>query len=107
MSYSILATYQFDKKIKQIAKKHRSIKEDLINLVSELSQNPIMGDELIENVFKIRMAISSKGKGKSGGSRVITYVKAADEIIYLIDIYDKSDQSTISIKKLKDLIENL
>ncbi len=107
MSYDILATDQFDKKVKQIAKKHRSIKEDLNILINELSENPTLGDEIIQDVFKVRMAISSKGKGKSGGSRVITYVQTVNQVVYLIDIYDKSEQSSISSKTLKELIEPL
>ncbi|MEM6737693.1 MAG: type II toxin-antitoxin system RelE/ParE family toxin [Bacteroidota bacterium] len=53
------------------------------------------------------MAITSKGKGKSGGARLITYVRVVKEMVYLIDIYDKADQATISDKELKLLIELL
>lgn len=42
------------------------------------------------------MKISSKGKGKSGGSRVITCVKIANEEITLLSICDKSEQADIS-----------
>ncbi len=66
-----------------------------------------MGDEIIQNCFKIRMSISSKGKGKSGGARVITFVYIQDETVYLLSIYDKSDQENISDKELRDLIQSL
>ncbi len=51
------------------------------------------------------MAISSKGKGKSGGSRVITCVKVVNEDIYLLAIYDKSDKENISDKELDLLLQ--
>ena len=66
-----------------------------------------MGDEIIQNCFKIRMAITSKGKGKSGGARVITFVYIQDETVYLLSIYDKSDKENISDKELRDLIQSL
>lgn len=53
------------------------------------------------------MAITSKGKGKSGGARVITFVYIQDEIVYLLSIYDKSDKENISDKELRDLIQSL
>jgi hypothetical protein len=66
-----------------------------------------MGDEIIQNCFKIRMAITSKGKGKSGGARIITFVYIQDETVYLLSIYDKSDKENISNKELRDLIQSL
>ena len=56
---------------------------------------------------KIRLAIVSKGKGKSGGARVITYTIGASESegrVYLVDVYDKSDFSTVSVSILKKII---
>ena len=54
--------------------------------------------------YKIRFAISSKGKGKSGGARLITYVRVLENTVFLLDIYDKSQQATISDKELKLLV---
>ena len=62
------------------------------------------------NCFKIRLAISSKGRGKSGGARVITHIYIENETVFLLAIYDKSEQADISDKELKELlleIENL
>jgi hypothetical protein len=53
------------------------------------------------------MAISSKNKGKSGGARVITYVRIVDENIYLISIYDKSGIDTITDDELQSRIKDL
>ena len=60
-----------------------------------------------KNCFKIRMAISSKGKGKSGGARVITYFYINDETVYLLSIYDKSDNESISDNEIRDLIKSI
>jgi hypothetical protein len=72
-----------------------------------LKENPTLGESLGSNCFKVWMAISSKNKGKSGGARVITYVKIVDEIIFLISIYDKSDADTISDKELLSRVKGL
>lgn len=74
-------------------------------LVTELEENPTLGTPLGDNAFKIRLAISSKNKGKSGGARVITYFISADNELYLLSIYDKSEQADISDKALKQLIK--
>lgn len=66
-----------------------------------------MGDEVLKDCYKIRMAISSKGKGKSGGARIITFVYVLAETIYLLSIYDKSETVTISDKELRELIKSL
>jgi hypothetical protein len=69
--------------------------------------NPATGTPLGKDAYKVRLAITSKGKGKSGGARVITCVKIVAETVYLVSIYDKSVQSDISDKELKERIKNL
>ncbi len=103
MSFEIIPTPPFAKELKTLAKKYKSIGDDLRKLIKELDENPKLGTYLGKDCYKIRMTISSKGKGKSGGARVITYVKVVHEKIYLLDIYDKSD--SISDKELMLLIQ--
>jgi mRNA-degrading endonuclease RelE of RelBE toxin-antitoxin system len=105
MSYKIQTIPSFVKDLKSLTKKYRSILSDYEKLLDDLELNPKMGDEIIENCFKIRMAISSKGKGKSGGARVITYFYIHSETVYLLSIYDKSNKENISDALLKELIK--
>ncbi len=107
MSYKIATTHNFDKELKRLAKRHRSIKTDVSELGEQLEENPKLGDEVIENCYKIRMGITSKNKGKSGGVRVITYVYVAQETVFLLSIYDKGEQEDIQNHELKALIESL
>jgi len=72
-----------------------------------LKTNPNQGIEFKENCFKIRVAIKSKGKGKSGGARVITTIFIEDEIVYLLAIYDKSEKTTITDKELENLLKHV
>lgn len=65
--------------------------------------NPIQGTSLGKGFFKIRLAIKSKGIGKSGGAKVITFVKVVDEMVYLLSIYDKSEKSDINFEELNSL----
>jgi mRNA-degrading endonuclease RelE of RelBE toxin-antitoxin system len=107
MSFDIIATEPFEHKLKRLAKKYKSLAVDLRTLFDELTENPTLGTPIGKNCYKIRLAITSKGKGKSGGARLITYVRIVKKTIYLIDIYDKSEQATISDNELKLLIDLL
>ncbi len=107
MSFEIVIVRQFEIKFKRLAKKYKSLPNDLSTLLGQLELNPRTGDEITEDCFKIRLAIKSKGKGKSGGARIITYVQIIEQTIYLLDIYDKSEKENISNKELKELIESI
>lgn len=107
MSYKIIPTDNFNKEVKKLAKKHHSIKNDLIELHKELLKNPTKGTSLGQGVYKIRMAITSKGKGKRGGARVISYVLTQDEEIFLLSIYDKSERPDILDKEIIELIRDI
>ena len=107
MSFKILPDPVFERELKRLAKKYPSIKSDLKIEINALMENPTMGKSLGNNCFKIRMAISSKNKGKSGGARLITYVKIVDETVYLIAIYDKSESDTISDNEIADRVNGL
>lgn len=107
MSFEIIVTEPFERKLKKLSRKYKSISKDLALLFEKLEENPQMGVALGKDCFKIRLSISSKGKGKSGGARIITYVRLVRNTIYLMDIYDKSEQATISDKELEFLIDLL
>lgn len=107
MSFEVVATEPFKRKLKRLLKKHRSLKSDLGELIDDLSQNPEKGTPLGNDCYKIRLRIASKGKGKSGGARVITYMRVAATTVFLIDIYDKSEQGTLTDKELKQLVKLL
>ena len=107
MSYKVIPTRIFLKKSKKLLKKYVSLKEELKELFEELAKNPFLGTSLGDNCYKIRLAVKSKGKGKSGGIRVITYLINENEEVYTIDIYDKSERDTVNDKELNQMIEKL
>ena len=100
------AINSFAKDIKALKKKYRSVDNDFEKFIESLLENPFQGDGLGNDCYKVRMAIESKNKGKSGGARVITCVKIVNETIFLMSIYDKSNHSTISDKKLNELLKD-
>ena len=104
---TIETTAWFEKQLKRLAKKYRSIPKDYRNLLESLELDPMQGTPLKRGAFKIRMPITSKNTGKSGGSRVITYVRTELDTIYLLDIYDKSERATISDKELEAFIDQI
>ncbi len=107
MNYSIIATQKFEKEIKRLIKKFPSLKKEYASLIAALIANPTTGTPLGDNCYKIRIAIASKNKGKSGGARVITYVIINDTAVFLLTIYDKSEQNDISDKELKAMVKSI
>lgn len=105
MSFEIVRTDEFSKHLKALGKKYPSLKKDYALLIDLLSANPTTGIYLGKNCYKIRMKISSKNAGKSGGARVITYVKVQHKRITLLDVYDKAEKDSISEKELSALIK--
>lgn len=107
MSCKTIAYPLFERALKKLAKKYRSIGTDYKRLLDELHQNPLMGVDLGRGLRKVRMTISSKGKGKSGGARVITLVLAcnkADAEVGLLYIYDKSERESLTDGELIELL---
>ena len=105
MKAKIVYTQIFEKGFKKLSSKHLSLKSDFKLFLSSLEEHPIQGISLGNKCFKIRLAIRSKGKGKSGGARVITCLKIIENIVYLVGIYDKSERETISTKELQERIK--
>jgi mRNA-degrading endonuclease RelE of RelBE toxin-antitoxin system len=104
MSFEIVFTDSFYRKLKPLIKKYSSIKQDLTRLRADLQAYPTAGDALGRDCYKVRMRIEAKGKGKSGGARVITCVKVVANRIYLLTIYDKSEQASIPDREWDELL---
>lgn len=105
VKYNVVVTSNFKKEFKNLYKKYPSLKTDLSKLVDKLEGEPFTGIPLGKDCYKIRLAIKSKGKGKRGGSRVLTCVKIISKTVYLLSIYDKSSKDGFSDKELNELIK--
>jgi mRNA-degrading endonuclease RelE of RelBE toxin-antitoxin system len=106
MSYKIELSENFKKEAKKLSKKYPSLKTDLANLFEELEKNPTAGIPLGNDIYKIRLAIASKNKGKSGGARVMSFVKVINTTVLLFSIYNKGDIDSISDKEIEELIKD-
>lgn len=110
MSFDVTATPYFLRDLKPLSKKYRSLKKDIAVFLRSLENNPFQGDELSPGIRKIRLAVTSKGKGKSGGARVITYTVVFAENqghVYVMNIYDKSEFSTVDVAVIRAIIAKL
>lgn len=114
MNVKVITSNNFRKEAKRLIKKYPSLKKELAELERELLLNPKIGTPIGKECYKIRLAIKSKGKGKRGGARVITYLivnlitrNTERSSVYLLSVYDKSEFETISDKDLKRLISEL
>jgi len=107
VSYKVEVTSNFAKEFKPLAKKYRSLRAELAKLIADLEENPELGTPIGHNCYKIRIAIKSKGRGKSTGGRVITQVFVSDKMVFLLSIYDKSNRITITDADLMRLLIDL
>jgi len=110
MANKIIYSSIFIRKAKDLKKRHSSLTSDLETLEKSLIDNPKQGSDLGGGLHKVRLAIKSKGKGKSGGYRIITYlVSQSDEniSINMLTIYDKSEESSINKQYLLKLLKEL
>ena len=89
MSYEIIILPKSEREIKRLSKKYRTFRGDLAELIESLEEQPQQGEPLGKDCFKIRMAIRAKGKGKSGGARVIMYVKVVRETVIVLSIRNR------------------
>ena len=110
MSFSVILTDAFKRSAKKLAKKYPSLGKDISKLIERLKDDPYQGIRLSSTVFKIRIAITSKGRGKSGGGRVIYYYPKQgagdDVVIYFITVYDKSEIENIPDHIIDSLIKD-
>lgn len=107
MSYSIIPTHRFEKEIKRLAKKYPSLKNEFAELITTILVNPMTGTFIGNHCYKIRISVASKGKGKSGGARVITYLYVETETVYLLTIYDKGEKADLKPNELKEMVDSL
>ncbi len=106
MSYKIELSANFKKEAKRLTKKYPSLKTELAELFIELEENPTTGTPLGNDIYKIRLAIASKNKGKSGGARVLSFVKVTQTTVLLFSIYSKGEVDNLTDKEIKELITN-
>ena len=94
----------FKASYKQLKKRYKSLEADFEKLLVSLLQNPMQGVELIGGARKVRLAITSKSRGKSGGARVIIRTRVIRDELQLLYIYDKADMGNISDAYLRDVM---
>lgn len=110
MSFEFVTSRYFDSEIKRLSKRYRNFKADMEEFRRSLRENPLQGVEIAPHVRKVRMAISDKGRGKSGGARVITFdalVSDQDGKLYLLLIYDKADTSNVKMNVVREIIKEM
>lgn len=108
MNYKIKVYRHFEKEVKKLSKRYKSLKQDLTILAAELMQNPDMGTDLGNGLHKVRMSIASKER-KRGGARVITLIATLskeEKEIGLHFIYDKSERENITDKELQAVLKD-
>ncbi|TFF38851.1 type II toxin-antitoxin system RelE/ParE family toxin [Mucilaginibacter psychrotolerans] len=111
MTNTVIVSHSFKREVKPLAKKYHTLKDSVDKLINDLIENPYLGESYGKNIYKVRLADPSKGKGKSGGFRVMYYHLNISEDgidVLLMTIFNKSEMSTIkkaeADKILKDVL---
>jgi len=112
MNVKIFVTTNFKRRAKKYLKKYKSLKDELKELQGQLEENPQLGTMIMEDVYKVWLASKSKGKGKSGGFRIINYLEELSEeekttFVNMLTIYDKSETESLKDAEVQNLIEEL
>ena len=110
MNFDIRISSYFAHEAKRLAKHYPSFKNDYNEFLKSIKEDPYQGDDLGNGVRKVRMAIASKGRGKSGGARVITFNILVDEKnmeINLLLLYDKQVADNFNPAALKDALKEM
>lgn len=100
-------TEPFKRRFKKLKKRYRQIKQDIQPLINELEQGNLIGNQITgvsQIIYKARAKNSDIPTGKSGGYRLI-YQVVSGEIILLLIIYAKSDQTNISASEIEEIIK--
>jgi mRNA-degrading endonuclease RelE of RelBE toxin-antitoxin system len=106
-SVTVIALPTFTRNIRTLSKKYRNILDDIQPTIAQLENGEILGDQVIGvgyPVFKLRIKNSDNQKGKSGGYRLIYYLKTSDKIL-LLTLYSKSEQDDVMAGDLKNIID--
>lgn len=86
------------RELRQFTERFFSIagEEDLVRLQRELEENPEKGDVIpgAGGARKVRMGL--RGRGKSGGARIIYYLHVSRDVVWLLDVYPKSEKADLS-----------
>ncbi len=96
----------FKRNLRDLLKKYRNIQKDIQPIIKQLEQGEQPGEQIPgvgHPVFKLRVRNSDAQKGKSGGYRLIYYVRTATGII-LLTIYAKSEQVDVVADEIRSII---
>ncbi len=107
MNFEVKTIDNFKRELKRLLRKYPSLRKEVEELGLSLADDPFQGAAMRDGFYKIRLSIKSKGKGKRGGARVVTCVKVVAETVFLVSIYDKSEQSDMADGELTRLLTEI
>lgn len=85
------------------AKDEKVSDQELKDIVSFIAANPDAGDIMPGTGGARKLRFGGKGKGKSGGYRIITFYADDNMPVFLLDIYSKDTQANLSQAERNEL----
>lgn len=102
----VIISARFDSEVRQLSKRYRRIRIDIQPIIEQLQSGELPGDQIPGmnyTLFKVRVKNSDIQKGKSGGYRIIYYLKTEEQIL-LVTLYSKSDKPDITADEVRTII---
>lgn len=99
----------FIRRAKQLRKRYPHISQDIQPLIAQLERGETPGDRVQSGnyvIYKARLPNQDAQRGKSGGYRVIYYLRTAHHLV-LLTLYAKSDYNDISLDEIRAIIADL
>ena len=106
-SVQVSTSDRFESEIRQLGKRYRSIRLDIQPIIEQLEAGELLGDQIPNmdcDLFKVRIKNSDIQKGKSGGYKLIYYIKTSENILCVL-IYSKSDEDNVTSLEIKKIIQ--
>ena len=102
----VIFSDRFEYDVRRLGKRYRRMRLDIQPLIERLELGELPGDQIPGMdyiVFKVRVKNSSVQRGKSGGYRVVYYLKTREQILF-VTMYSKSDRSDITATEVREIL---
>jgi hypothetical protein len=77
--------------------------DEMLTIVNTISADPQAGDLIVGTGGARKVRIGGKGRGKSGGYRIITFYAAEDVPVFLLALVSKGQRANISPAERNEL----
>jgi len=102
--FQVFKSATFLKTEKRLAKRYPSVSGDVEHFLSVVESPENLGIPLGKNIFKARIANKDAKRGKSGGYRLLSYLRLEEGRLILLYLYSKTDLANVTEEELDRIV---